>query len=42
MAKKHHKPETLREIAHLRPRTNLISSVTRIRNALLMATHIFY
>ncbi len=42
LAKKHHKPETLREIAHLRPRTNLIGGVTRIRNSLLMASHIFY
>lgn len=42
LAKKHHKPETLREIAHLRPRTNLIGSVARIRNSLLYASHLFY
>jgi asparaginyl-tRNA synthetase len=34
--------ERLREIAHLRPRTNTIGAVTRVRNALSYATHRFY
>jgi len=42
LAKKKHKPETLREICHLRPRTNLIGSVMRIRNNLAFATHLFF
>lgn len=42
LAAKFHKPETLRDIAHLRPRTNLISSVARVRNSCIMATHLFY
>jgi len=36
------KLETLREICHLRPRTNTISCVSRIRNSLAYATHIFF
>ena len=36
------KPETLRKIMHLRPRTNLIGAVTRIRNGLAYATHDFF
>jgi len=32
----------LREIAHLRPRTNTIGAVARVRNALAYATHRFY
>ena len=36
------KLETLRDICHLRPRTNVISSVTRIRNNLAYATHIYF
>ena len=36
------KLETLRDICHLRPRTNTISSVTRIRNNLAYATHIYF
>lgn len=35
-------PETLREIAHLRPRTRMIGSMSRIRNALAFATHKFF
>eukprot|EP00826_Nyctotherus_ovalis_P022787 TRINITY_DN1759_c0_g2_i9.p1 TRINITY_DN1759_c0_g2~~TRINITY_DN1759_c0_g2_i9.p1 ORF type:complete len:855 (+),score=332.33 TRINITY_DN1759_c0_g2_i9:99-2663(+) len=42
LAKKEHSNEFLREIAHLRPRTHLIGAVTRIRNALIMATHMFF
>jgi asparaginyl-tRNA synthetase len=36
------KLENLREICHLRPRTNVISCVTRIRNSLAYATHLFF
>jgi len=34
--------ERLREIAHLRPRTNTFGAVARVRNALAFATHEFY
>jgi asparaginyl-tRNA synthetase len=34
--------ERLREIAHLRPRTNTFGAVARVRNALAYATHRFY
>lgn len=34
--------ETLREIAHLRPRSRFIGAVSRIRNALSFATHLFF
>lgn len=34
--------ERLREIAHLRPRTNSFGAVARIRNALAFATHQFF
>ncbi|MFC6276692.1 asparagine--tRNA ligase [Psittacicella hinzii] len=34
--------ETLREIAHLRPRTNLIGAVARVRNTLAFAIHEFF
>lgn len=34
--------ETLREMCHLRPRTNTISAVTRVRNSLAYATHQFF
>jgi len=42
MAKKKHGMEFLREKAHLRPRTNVIGAVARIRNALAFATHTFF
>jgi asparaginyl-tRNA synthetase len=42
LQKKHHSLEFLREIAHLRPRTNTIGAVTRVRNALSYATHRFF
>ena len=42
LAKKKHTYETLREIAHLRPRSRFISSIARIRNALAFATHLFF
>jgi asparaginyl-tRNA synthetase len=34
--------EKLREIAHLRPRTNTFGAVTRVRNSLAFATHKFF
>lgn len=42
MQKKRHTLEYLRTIAHLRPRTNTIGAVTRIRNQLAYATHQFF
>ena len=42
LSKKKHTKEFLREIMHLRPRTNLISVVARIRNSLSIATHEFF
>ena len=38
---KHHSLEFLREVAHLRPRTNTIGAVTRIRHCLSQAIHLF-
>jgi len=38
---KRHTLEYLREVAHLRPRTNTISAVTRIRHCISQATHRF-
>ena len=42
MAAKRHSIEYLREYAHLRPRTNVIGAVTRIRNCLSQAIHRFF
>jgi asparaginyl-tRNA synthetase len=42
LQKKGHSPEFLREIAHLRPRTNLFGAVFRIRNRLAYAIHNFF
>lgn len=42
MAAKRHTVEYLREYAHLRPRTNLMGAVMRIRNTLAMAIHTFF
>lgn len=42
MAPKRHSVEYLREHAHLRPRTNLIGAVTRVRNCLAQAVHRFF
>lgn len=42
LQKKRHSFEFLRSIAHLRPRTNTLGSVTRVRNALAWATHQFF
>ena len=39
---KAHSMEFLREVAHLRPRTNLIGAVTRVRHTLAMAVHRFF
>ncbi|BFI91206.1 asparagine--tRNA ligase [Enterobacterales bacterium endosymbiont of Anomoneura mori] len=39
---KYHSKEYLREIAHLRPRTNLISAISRIRHTLAYAIHKFF
>ena len=42
LAKKKQTMEFLREIMHLRARTNTISAVARVRNALAAATHAFF
>lgn len=39
---KRHTPEFLRTIAHLRPRTNLLSAVFRIRSVAAYAIHTFF
>ena len=39
---KAHSLEFLREVAHLRPRTNLFGAVTRIRHCMAMAVHRFF
>ena len=42
LQKKGHTPEFLREIAHLRPRSNLFSSIFRVRGRLAFAVHQFF
>ncbi|MBS0604971.1 MAG: asparagine--tRNA ligase [Verrucomicrobia bacterium] len=42
LQKKRHSFEFLRTIAHLRPRTNTQGAVIRVRNALALATHLFF
>ena len=42
LQKKKHSLEYLRSISHLRPRTNTLGAVTRIRSALAFATHQFF
>lgn len=42
LQKKRHSFEFLRSIAHLRPRTNTIGAITRVRNALAFSTHRFF
>ncbi len=42
LQKKGHSMEYLREIAHLRPRTNTFGAVFRVRNALAFAIHRFF
>src|ERR1700755_3684784 len=39
---KPHTLEFLREVAHLRPRTNVIAATTRVRHALAQAIHRFF
>ena len=42
LQKKRHTLEFLREVAHLRPRSNTIGAVARVRNCLAAATHEFF
>ena len=42
MAPKRHSMEYLREHAHLRPRTNIMGAVTRVRHCLAQAVHRFF
>ncbi len=42
LQKKRHSFEFLREIAHLRPRTNTFAAVARVRNTLSFAVHRFF
>jgi len=42
LQKKRHSFEFLRDIAHLRPRTNTFGAVTRVRNTLSYAVHTFF
>jgi len=42
LQKKGHNPEFLREIAHLRPRSNLFGCVFRVRSRLAFAIHKFF
>lgn len=42
LQKKRHSFEFLRTIAHLRPRTNTLGAVARVRNALSYATHRYF
>ena len=42
LQKKRHSFEYLREIAHLRPRTNTFGAISRVRNAMSAAVHSFF
>ena len=42
LQKKHHTVEFLREIAHLRPRTNLFGAMARMRSEMAFAVHNFF
>ena len=42
LQKKRHSPEFLREIAHLRPRTNTFGAMARVRNSMAYAIHSFF
>jgi asparaginyl-tRNA synthetase len=42
LQKKRHSFEYLREVAHLRPRSNTLGAVARVRNCLAAATHEFF
>src|SRR5262249_14186529 len=39
---KHHSLEFLREVAHLRPRTNVIGATSRVRHTVAQAVHRFF
>jgi len=39
---KPHSPEFLREVAHLRPRTNLFGAITRVRHTIANAIHRYF
>ena len=42
LQKKHHNFEFLRQIAHIRPRTNALGAVARMRSSLSFAVHCFF
>ncbi|MFP6836795.1 MAG: asparagine--tRNA ligase [Pseudomonadales bacterium] len=42
IAKKRHTFEYLREVAHLRPRTNTFGAIARVRNAIAQAVHGYF
>jgi asparaginyl-tRNA synthetase len=42
LQKKHHSFEFLREIAHLRPRTNTFGAIARVRNSVCRSIHDFF
>ena len=42
LQKKRHTLEYLREIAHLRPRTNTLGAMARVRNTMSFAIHSFF
>jgi asparaginyl-tRNA synthetase len=42
ISKKHHTLEFLREVAHLRPRTNVMGATARVRSTLAQAVHRFF
>lgn len=42
LQKKRHSLEFLREVAHLRPRTNTLAAVARVRSAMAFAVHRFF
>ena len=42
LQKKRHSMEFLREVAHLRPRSNTFGALARLRNRLALATHEFF
>ena len=42
LQKKHHSPEFLRTVAHLRPRTNLYGAIFRMRSRVAAAVHRFF
>jgi asparaginyl-tRNA synthetase len=42
IAKKRHTFEYLREVAHLRPRTNTFGAISRVRNAIAQAVHGYF